>query len=351
MDTRPLVPEDIRPAALSLPRAAYAACWATANRVNAADTCRRIYPHDRAALGFLERSATTGATTSGVGWASDLMSTSVAAWLGSLAPASAAAELISRGTVLPIPPGGSISVPGRLAPPTAAPWAGEGLPIPARAYTLVAALLKPKKIGVIAVMSRELILTSAAESVIAALLAEDAAAGLDAAYFSNDAGTAPGHHKGLLAGLVAGTGSAVMADDLAKLASAVMTGGSGGDVVFIASPGRAAAAQTRIAITSSATLPILPSLAVPADRVIAVDAASLVHGTSGDADVTGAADMTTIDMRDDPGDIGVPGSPPVVGAPAQSLFQTGQVGTRVLVEIAFGARRPGAVAFADNCTW
>jgi hypothetical protein len=350
MDTRPLVPDDVRPNVLSLPRAAYAAVAAAIKRVNAADTCRNFYPHDRVAAGFLERAAMSGATTGGVGWASDLMAKSVAAWLGSLAPASAAAELVRRGVTLPIPPGGSISVPGRLVPPTSAPFVAEGSPIPARAYSLAAALLLPKKIGIIAVLTRELAMSSAAETVIDALLREDAAAGLDLAYLGTDDGTAPGHHRGLLAGLTPGTGSASMVDDLSKLAAAAMTGGSGGDVVFIASPGRATAARTRIAVTSSATLPILPSLAVPPDRVIAVDAASIVHGFSGDVEITGAVDATIV-MRDDPTDLGMVGSPPVVGAPGQSLFQTASVGTRVLVDIAFGPRRPGCVAFLDGASW
>ena len=78
---RPLVPEDFRPNALSLPRAAYMAALAAARGVNAADLCRATHPHDRSAAAFLEqRAATSGATT---GNTPDLMAKSVAAWLGS----------------------------------------------------------------------------------------------------------------------------------------------------------------------------------------------------------------------------------------------------------------------------
>jgi hypothetical protein len=345
---RPLVPDDLKPSSLSLPRAAYMAALAAARGVNAADLCRSMFPHDRSAAAFLERSATTGGSTSG--WGADLVSRSVAAWLGSLAPASAAAELIRRGVVLSLVPGGQLSVPGRSAPPMAAPWVSEAAPTPVRSYSLNSATLSPCKLGAICVLSRELMLSSAASDVIEQLLVEDASAGLDAAYLSADDGTTPGHHRGLLAGLVAGAGSASMSDDLSKLASAVMAGGSGGDVLFVCSPDRCASARVRIAVTSSAVLPILPSLAVPPDRVVCVDVQSLVHATSGDVEITGAVDAV-LHLDTNPVNIGSAGSPPTVASPGQSLFQTAQVGTRVLVDIAFAIRRSGAVAYADGCSW
>ena len=188
--------------------------------------------------------------------------------------------------------------------------------------------------------------------VIETLLREDAAVGLDSAYLSADDGTVEGHHRGLLAGLTPLAGSAVMADDLAKLAASVMTGGSGGDVLFVASPDRCASARTRTAITSSATLPILPSLALAStpDRIIAVDAGALVHGTSGDVEIVATVDAV-LHLDTNPTDIGVIGSPAVVAAPGQSLFQAAMSGVRLITDIAFAVRRTGAVAYLDGASW
>ena len=346
----PLVPSDID-VRRAIPRAAWAATSAALSNSNAADRCRELYPADRTAAAFLERSVTTGATTTGIGWAVDLTHRAVSAWLSSLAPQSAAATLIQRGLLLPIPPGAaSLSVPGRTAPPTAAPWVGEAMPVPARAYALGAVLLTPHKIGAVAVLTRELAVTAAGESVVEALLREDCAVGLDLAYLGSDPGTTPGHNKGLCAGLTPLTGSAVMSDDLARLAETCMANGSGAEPVFIAAPGRAAAAAARVRASAGAgAIPILPSLALAADQVVAVDAGALVSAFSGDVEVD-ASTEALVAMDDQGLNIGTPGSPPVV-APAVSTFQANCIAVRALTWIAFGQRRAGATATMSGCTW
>jgi hypothetical protein len=139
-----------------------------------------------------------------------------------------------------------------------------------------------------------------------------------------------------------------MVDDLAKLAEAVGAGGSG-SVTFIMAPGRAAAARVRM-LSTPATGTILSSLAVPSDRVIACDPQALVHGHSGEPEIV-ASEEATLHMSDAPTDIGLPGSPATVAAPVQSMFQTSQVSTRLLQNIAFAKRRTGCVAYTDGCTW
>jgi hypothetical protein len=56
-------------------------------------------------------------------------------------------------------------------------------------------------------------------------------------------------------------------------------------------------------------------------------------------------------MSDTPLAIGTPGSPPTVAAPTQSMFQTAQVSTRMIIDCAWAQRRPNAVAYTDGCTW
>ena len=65
--------------------------------------CIRLYPNDKVALALLMvRAATTGATTTVPGWASEIVSTAIGEWLGSLAPASAAAQLMTLGLTVPL---------------------------------------------------------------------------------------------------------------------------------------------------------------------------------------------------------------------------------------------------------
>jgi hypothetical protein len=336
-----------------VPRAAFAVLTASLRGGSPADHCIRMFPDDQVALAMVQRAAMTGGTTTVAGWASELVGQAVSEWLPSLYPLSAAAALFQRGAIRVSFDGvGSVAVPGRAAAPTTAPWVGEGAPIPARQYTLNRAILTPRKLGAIVVWSRELQRNTNAETVFTALLEEDAAVSLDAAYFSAIAGSASAH-QGLLNGLStltpatdAGNKEATMLDDMINLAIAVSPA-TEESLIYVAAPGRAAAMN----ITAKwRGVTVLPSLAVPANRVIAVDAASLVHGFGGDADFT-AGDEATVVMNDVPADISTPGSPNVVAAPVQSMFQTAQHALRLLVDVAFAPRRTGAVAFVDGVAW
>jgi hypothetical protein len=313
------------------------------------DRAVELFPKDTVAHQLLTRATISSGDTTTPGWAEELVQQATSRWLGTLVPGSAAAALIGApGAIqLPIEGIGSISVPVRANPPAAAGWVAEGAAIAAFADALTSVVLRPKKVGIIVPFSRELQRLSQAEAVFTALLSEVASVTLDLAYFSAQAASAAAH-PGLLAGLGAGTGTAVMVDDLAKLAEAVGTNGSG-EVVFIMGPGRAAAAQTRM-LATAATGRILASLAVPADQVIAIDPRALVHSFGPIPDIT-ATDDATIQFDSAPVDIGVAGAPNVVAAPTKSLFQTSQVALRLLLDVAFGVRRSGAVAFTNGCTW
>jgi hypothetical protein len=338
------------PSAQHLQRAAWATVVAATNEwgTSAGDLCTKLFPDDAVARHLLTRAAISGATTSTPAWAGLLAQRAVGEWLGSLVPASAAAALIARGPVLSLTGYGSINVPIRAAGPTATGWVDEAGAIPMRAWSFSSALLSPHKMAVIVVLTKELAQNSNALPIFEAVLREEAAMSLDSAYFSADDGSTAGHHAGLLAGLVAGTGSAVMANDLAKLAETVGANGSG-QVVFVMSPGRAAAAAVRMPAEATAT--VLPSLAVPADRVIAIDPLALVHGFGSEVELM-ASEEPLLHMSDTPLNIasGAQGSG-VLATPAQSMFQTAMIATRLIVDVSFAARRSGAIAFMNGCTW
>jgi hypothetical protein len=335
-----------------IPRAAWAAVTAAlrdeAGHVrDPVAAARRLWPDDEVSPLLLTRAATTGATTTVSGWASQLLTRQVAEWLGSLGPASAAARLIASGITVPVTDGVPLGVPYRATAPASAPFVDEGGAIPMRAWSFGTSDLNPRKLGILVVLTRELARYSGAQAIFEAMLAEEAAMGLDAAYFGTQASSSS-THAGLLNGLVAGTGSAVMANDLAALAEAAGANGSG-NVVYVMGPGRAAAATVRMPAEATAT--VLPSLACPENRVICIDTKALVHGFGPDPEIL-ASEEALLHMESVPLQIatGAQGSG-VLATPTQSMYQTSTIAMRMILTVAFCKRRTGCVAYADGATW
>lgn len=342
---RPLVPSDID-LKRSLTRAAFAAFKAEVEPGGgrAEAVCARLYGRDLVAGAVLQRAAVTGATTGTAGWAAELVPRAVGEFITSLSR-SAAAELIRRGTLIRLAGFGAVDVPVITAPMTAASWVSESGAIPLRAQAFGTVSLLPKKMAVLLVLSREMSQYSDADRIFDTLLRETAAVSLDSAYFATTAASGSAH-EGLLNGLTPLAGSASMITDISKLVAAVSGVGSSGEIVLVAAPARAAFA----AMSPDINVTVLPSPVVPADRLIAVDPQGLVHGHGGDPKITSSIDAV-LHMSDTPTNIGVPGSPPTVAAPAVSLFQTGQTALRLILDVAFAKRRTDAVAFMNGCTW
>lgn len=299
---------------------------------------------------LVARAAQSIGTTGTSGWASQLTATPLGEFLGSLAPLSAAARLIAGGMVMTLPPGAtSIIAPTRAgAPAPVDAWAAEGAPIIVHSFTLGVAELVPRKFGLICAFSRELARRGGAESVIATLLREDAAATLDAAYFGAAAGDSA-THAGMLAGVsplapsaIGGSAAEIMLADLAQLAAAVSAEGSG-QTIFIASPDRAA--RMPFVVPGLEPSVVLPSLAVPTDRLIAVDPASWCHAFADDFDL-GVAHEAVLHMAAPAAEIVAAG--PTVADPARSLWQTDAIAVRLIADVAFAPRRNGAVAWIDG---
>jgi hypothetical protein len=335
----PLRPQFTEPH-IHFERAAFAAVMAVARDLSESEGSQ-FFPDDGAVPILLRSEAAIGSTS---GWASDLAQQAMGSFLQSLAPQSAAAALMVRGISVDLARFSAVSVPGRATVPGRLPWVGEGQPIPVSSQILAATSIEPKKMGWLTVFSGELSRRSDAQGAFTALLRESASLSLDAGYFSDDAGDDV-THQGLLYGVsptVPAVTSGTMEDDLAALAVAVGTGGSG-QVIFITGPGRAAAMAIR---SPNLKVPVLSSLAVPEDRVIAIDPLSLVHGIGSAPEIT-AARSALLNMSDEPGPI-VDGT---ASAPVRSLYQTDAIALRCLIDAAFGARRAGAVAYMDDVSW
>lgn len=340
---RPLVPQDVS-YVHALPRAAWASVAAQVGLSNAEAVLAKAYPNDPVAAAIVARSAIGGAISTSPAWAGTLIGRATAEFLRSL-PRSAASRLIEAGVKVVLAGVGIVNVPILSAPLVATPWIPESGAIPLSAFSFGTTPLQGKKLGVIVCLSNELARYSGAEQIFNSLLLETAALSLDAAYFATSAGSTSAH-EGLLNGITPLAGSDDMMADLRALAAAVSGPGSSGQVTFITAPGRAAAAL--LDATVRATL--LPSPALPADRVIAVDPLSLIHGHDGSPDISASIDAT-LNMSDTPTDIGTPGTPNLIAAPVMNMFQVGMISMRLLVDIAFAKRRADCVQYADGCSW
>jgi hypothetical protein len=201
------------------------------------------------------------------------------------------------------------------------------------------------------VWSRELGKRSDARRIFERMLREDVAAGLDAAFFATTAGSAAAH-VGLLNGVTAGTGFSggdreAVTQDLTTLAVAVAAGGSG-DVTFVMNPTRVARLRILDPVLAS-SLDIAASASVPADRVIAAEAAGLLVSVDPAPDIM-ASNVGTIHMSDAPLEI-VSGTGPTTADPVRELWSTASTALRVLHDLAFAKRRTGCVAYTDGCSW
>ena len=196
--------------------------------------------------------------------------------------------------------------------------------------------------AIITVFSRELTKYADAEAIFGGIFREDAGFSLDAAYFSALSATSA-RHPGLLYGVTAASPSVIdPKENLAQLAGEVSIRGSG-EVIFVTSPDRAARFPI---LNPESKATVLASAYVPADRVIAVDPRALVHGYDPvpdfDVSLEGAVHMS---------DAPLPISSSGVADPVRSLWQTDAMSLRTILQIAFAARRSGAVAFADSVAW
>ena len=310
----------------------------------AAELARYTWPKDEQTVQVIKATQTPGLTG---GWGGTVAVTAYGEFLASLAPYSAIAQIASRGLVTTLEGIGLKKFPRRTSAQVPMSWTAEGEPIKVTEYTFGEVTLTPKKMSVLTIFSRELAKRSDAENVFGLLFREDSGLSIDAAYLSSTAASSAAH-PGLLSGLSAtatgiGDGSAVKGD-LSAPAAAVSAGGSG-EVVFITSP--VLAAKLPI-IQPEITATVLASAAVPSDRLIAIDPRALIHGFAPVPDISASTDAV-VHMSDSP--LELVDDSAVKGDPLRSMYQTNSIALRNIIDIAFGTRRSGSVAFMDGVIW
>ncbi len=331
--------------------------------------------HTRAVFNVITRAATVPADTVTSGWASQLVDTSIQDFFASLMPNSVYPSLAAKGGKFTFGRAGIVSMPTRASTPTiAGSFVAQGAPIPVRQGAFTAITFTPKKMGCISTFTRELAdhSTPAIEGLIRQAIVEDTSVAIDSVLLDATAATTT-RPAGLRAGVAAVTATAggglpALIGDIRGLTGALITGTLGNlrSPVWIMNPADVLAAsllpatagggefpfKTELAGGTLQGYPVIQSSNVPADMMFLVDAADFVSVT-GDTPRFDVSDQATIHMEDTtplPIVTGAQGSG-VVASPTRSLWQTDTIGVRMLLDINWGLRRTGVVAWTQTMTW
>jgi hypothetical protein len=200
---------------------------------------------------------------------------------------------------------------------------------------------------------------------------EDTAVAIDSVLLDATAATTTrpaGLKSGVSATSATGGGTiTALIGDIRGLTSALITGTNGNlrSPVWIMNPGDILAAsllpatagggefpfKTELTGGTLQGYPVISSSNVTADTMLLVDAGDFVSVT-GDAPRFDISDQATIHMEDTtPLAISTAGSPNTVAAPVRSLWQTDCLAVRMLLDINWGMRRTGVVAWTQTMTW
>jgi HK97 family phage major capsid protein len=328
----------------------------------------------RAVMNVVTKAATVPADTVTSGWASQLVATSIQDFFAALLPMSVYPGLAARGAKFTFGRAGIVTMPTRAATPTlAGSFVAQGSPIPVRQGAFSSISFTPKKMGIISSFTREIAehSTPAIEGLIRQAIVEDTSVAIDTILLDGTAATTT-RPAGLRAGVAAvtataGGGLTAVIGDIRGLTSALITGTNGNlrAPVWIMNPADVLALSLIPATAGGGEFPfktelnggtlqgypVIQSANVTADMMFLVDAADFVSVT-GDTPRFDVSDQAVITMDDTaPAQLGVVGSPNVVAAPSRSLWQTDTIGVRMLLDLNWGLRRTGVVAWTQTMTW
>jgi hypothetical protein len=340
--------------ALSITRAAIATGMTRIDRSKSAtEHAQQLWPFDQTAA-ILTRAATAPLTLGGTG----LLEVATAV-LPALVPVSAAAKVFSAGLSLAWDGAGAIVIPNVTPPTGVSAFVAEGMPKPVVMGATTGARLDPHKIAPIVVISSELFAQASIEVIMQRMLSEVAAVSLDSALFSNAPADAT-RPAGLLNGITPITASTnadlteAMTSDVIALGSAIAPVAGGSNILFITNMGQALALQLRtygsFGTYGEFGSAVFTSSVIPPGTVIALAVNALVSIFGPPSFETSTQAVLHLEGTN-PSQIGTAGSPPVVAAPAQSLFQSANIGIKLLQPTTWALRSPQAVAVINNTKW
>lgn len=306
--------------------------------------------------GLVRKSAASAATIATDSWAGIFSERRNSSLLPAVAPASIYSKLTVRGLRLDLAGVQTLKLATRLASPTAGgDFISELGVIPVKKIGLTMTEVGPcKKLGVISVFSQELRerSTPTIESVVSDALESDTAQILDTRLLDANPATAarPAGLRSGVAALTATTGGGLdaLVGDISKLVAAIPNAAV--PVIIMRSEDAVRAALLSPGLPSAVTILTAPA-GLAAGEVVAIDAADFASAER-DTPRIDVSEDATLHLEDTtPLAIGSVGTPPVVAAPTESLFQTDLIAVRLLHFVAWAMRRPGRVAWVSAITW
>jgi hypothetical protein len=311
----------------------------------ASEHARRQWGDDRT-LELVLRAATSPTSLAGT----PALAHVAVAFLKTLTPVSAGADLLQRGIGLNFNGAAQIKAPAISIP--VADFVAEGAPIPVvQSVTSAGPTLTPHKLAVITSLTGEMMRNTNAETLVRQVLIESTGPAVDKVLFSANA-AATDRPAGLLNGIAALTPAAAgekaqaIVDDLQTLALAIAPVAGNGNIVLVASPD--AAVALRLRLPQTVEWPVLTSAAVPARTVIAVAANAIVSAVEGTPQID-ASQEASLHRDTAPADIVSSGG--VVATPVGTLYQTDSVGLRLRWPISWALRSSAGLAWMTNVNW
>jgi len=303
-----------------------------------ATVIQQLFPEQRAAV-VVAKAAQNPADTQTPEWAGVLVQDALADYAATSLANSLFTQLSAVAVGLPAI-NGRVRVPARdMSKRLKVAWVAEGKPLPVSSGALSLSPLVPGHVGVITVMSDELVAAGALPT-LEAILREDIGAALDAAVLDDtEGGEDTGRPSGLLYGAVEVPATGDLAADLSSLLAAVPDLSNPVFIIpYVQLPTAAAAGLLRDGLLAG--MPYVSTGAT--DAVVLLDAADILMGMDGvpAVSVTNAAtahmeDTTPLPIVDGAG---------VAASPVVSLWQQGLTGIRSVVPSTWLARTSGRVA-------
>lgn len=322
------------------------------------------YPGHEATAIITKADQTVGTTTVS-GWAAELVRTVYGDFMQALTGYSIYPALRDRGIGLSFDGNGTVSIPSRTAGGAGGGFFAEGSPIRVGRITTAATTMTARQMGVIVPFTRKLALqsTPSIEALVRQAILEDTSSILDPLVLDATAGDTA-RPAGLLNGVSAvasgfggGDFQAVTEDFKALLApfiaanaadniTVVMNPAQGLSLAFMPGP----LGNPDWFNTIKSRVNIIESTHATSGRLIALRNSDFATATNDQVEMD-VSEQATIHMEDTtPLEI-VSGTGPTVADPVRSLWQTGSIGIRMIMNISWKMRRSGMVQWVDGTSY
>lgn len=321
------------------------------------------YPgHEATAI--MARGDQTIGTTGVSGWASEIVQTANEGFLHALTGMSIYPALRDRGQGYSFDGRGKVTIPRRTAGGAAGGFVAEGTPIRVGRITTADEDLVPKKLGVIVAFSRELAKqsTPSIEGIVRRAIIEDTAAALDPVLLDANASSSA-RPAGLLNSLAAaasgygGGDHTAVKEDFKALLAPFIAANAVDNITVVMNPAQALSIammdgpdnNTSWFSGISSRVNIVESTHATPGRLIALRNSDFATAI-GDAPEFDISEQAVLHMEDaTPLEI-VSGNP-TTADPVRSLWQTGAIGVRMLMDIGWVMARPGMVRWIDGTSY